>query len=149
VFPRVGQYYAAYGGTGFNETMFDGIYGSLHQNAWTQERYDKHEKITSPALSTQANTNQQVSDYYLYDRSYLRLKNVEIVYSLPARVAKRISASNIRLILSGHNLITWSKLPTKDFGPEAGGISSSGSFTNAYNSVPLYRVYNVGLSVQW
>ncbi|TLV00720.1 SusC/RagA family TonB-linked outer membrane protein [Dyadobacter luticola] len=124
-------------GIGIWETSFDGVYGALHRNAWTAERYASGAEITSPALSLGTSTNHQPSDYYLYNRSYLRLKNVEIGYTLPESISRAILADKIRVLVSGQNLITWDKMKSKDFGPEGGG----------YAAFPVYRVFNAGISV--
>jgi hypothetical protein len=120
---------------GIWDTNYDGIYGALEEHAWTEERWDNGEEITAPALSTKTSTNQQTSDYYVYNRSYLRLKNVEIGYTLPHFLTKKyLGMEKLRIVLSGENLITWDHMKSKDFGPEG-----------SYQSVPVYRVYNIGL----
>lgn len=136
LFQGVGKWSSIYGGTGVYETSYDGVYGSLHRNAWTQERWSNDEKITAPALSLNKSTSHEASDYYQYNRAYLRLKNIEIGYTLPTRISKLLSASKVRAILSGQNLLTWDKMKSNDFGPEGN-----------FESIPVYRVYNIGVSV--
>ena len=51
------------------------------------------------------------STMFLYDASYLRLRNLSIGYNLPASFASKIGASNARLSLSGMNLLTFTKYP--------------------------------------
>ncbi len=137
LFQGVGKWSSVYGGIGVYETSYDGVYGSLHRNAWTEERWNNGEKITAPALSLTKSVSHEASDYYEYNRAYLRLKNVELSYTLSDRISKALSASEIRLILSGQNLLTWDKMKSNDFGPEA----------NSYDAIPVYRVYNAGISV--
>ena len=138
LFQGVGKYSSIYSGTGVYETSYDGVFGSLHRHAWTQERYENGEKITSPALALTKSVSHESNDYYNYDRSYLRLKNVELSYSLPAAVTRAISAQTAKVILSGQNLITWDHMKSDDFGPEG-----------SYSSIPPYRVYNIGVSVSF
>lgn len=138
LFQGVGHWYHIYGGVGVWEANLDGIYGSLHQNAWTPERYENKEKITAPALSLTTSTSHQPSDYYCYNRAYLRLKNIELGYTLPDRITKSLSMSKIRFLLSGQNLFTWDKMKSDDFGPEG-----------SYASIPVYRVFNIGLSIDF
>lgn len=137
LFQGVGRFSSIYGGMGVWETDYDGVFGSLHENAWTQERYDKNEKITYPALSLTKSVNHELNDYFNYNRSYIRLKNIELSYTLPAAVARKISADRIRVLISGQNLVTWSRMKSDDFGPEG----------NGYGAFPVYKVYNVGVSV--
>jgi TonB-linked SusC/RagA family outer membrane protein len=135
LFDGVGRWNSYYSGMGVWDNSYDGVYGSLHEHAWTVERWNNGEKITSPALSTQTSTNYQSSDYYVYDRSYLRLKTLEIGYTLPLNLTKHLGIEKLRFVLSGQNLLTWDHMKSKDFGPEA----------NSYQSVPVYRVYNIGI----
>jgi len=139
LFQGVGNYSTIIGGMGVWETDFDGVYGALHSNAWTPERYASGESITAPALSLARTVNHEPSDYINYDRSYIRLKNVEIGYTLPLSLSRKIKSENIRFNLSGQNLLTWDKMRSSDFGPEGDG----------YAGFPVYRVYNIGLSVQF
>lgn len=137
LFQGTGVFSSIYGGQGVYETDYDGVFGALHANAWTQERYDNHEKITYPALSLKKSVSQEANDFFSYNRSYVRLKNIELGYTLPAAIARRITAEKIRVLLSGQNLFTWHHMKTDDFGPEGGG----------YTSFPVYKVYNIGVSV--
>ena len=137
LFQGVGDYSSLIGGQGVWETDFDGVFGALHKNAWTAERYTNGEKITAPALSLAKTVNHEASDYINYNRSYLRLRNIELSYTLPASLSKIITAEKVRFVLSGQNLITWDKMKSKDFGPEGGG----------YASFPVYRVFNMGVNV--
>lgn len=137
LFQGVGQYSSTFGGPGIWETANDGVFGALHANAWTQARYDNKETITSPALSIANNINHEASDFNTYNRSYLRLKNLELSYTVPASLSRKIAAGKVRFLFSGQNLITWDKMKSDDFGPEGGG----------YLSFPVYRVYNIGINV--
>lgn len=138
LFQGIGTYSSIYSGMGIYETSYSGVYGALHRDAWTQERYENGEKITAPALSLATSTSHQSCDYYSYDRSFLRLKNLEIGYTLPASVTKAISADKVRFVLSGQNLFTWDKMKSKDFGPEG-----------SYSAIPVYRVFNIGVSLDF
>lgn len=131
----VGKWNSVYSGMGVWENAYDGVYGSSHRNAWTEERWNNGEKITAPALTTGTSTSFQYSDYYVYNRSYVRLKNVELGYTLPANMTKRFGVESLRFVLSGQNLLTWDHMKSNDFGPEA----------DSYQSIPVYRVYNIGI----
>ncbi len=137
LFQGVGNYSMITEGTGIWETDYDGVFGALHANAWTPGRYESGEKITWPALSLTKTVNHEQSNFVEYDRSYLRLKNIELACTLPASLTKAISSEKIRFVLSGQNLFTWHNMKSDDFGPEGGG----------YSGIPVYKVYNVGLSI--
>lgn len=134
MFDGIGRYDRLYSGAGVWETDYDGIFGSLHRNAWTQDRWNNSEKITYPALSTKASVNHQASDYFVYDCSFFRLKSLEIGYTLPSSISKSIGLQTVRFVLNGQNLITWDHMKSSDFGPQG-----------SYLGVPVYRVYNIGL----
>ena len=68
------------------------------------------------------NNNYRVSDLYLEDGSYLRLKNAQLGYAIPADFLKKIGASVWRIYVSGENLITLTKYTGAD--PEIGARSA-------------------------
>jgi TonB-linked SusC/RagA family outer membrane protein len=138
VLQGVGNFSSIQSGQGIFETDFDGVFGALHANAWTAERYASGAKITSPALSLAQSVNHQASDYYNYDKSFLRLRNLEVGYTLPTAMAQAISVAKVRFLLSGQNLITWEKMKSDDFGPEG-----------SYAAFPAYRVFNLGVNVSF
>lgn len=57
-----------------------------------------------------ATHNNKGSDFWLQDATYLRLKNVNLTYSIPATLVKRIGLQNASVYVAGSNLLTWSKL---------------------------------------
>ncbi len=131
----VARWNSVYSGLGIYETSYDGVYGSLHRNAWTEERWNNGMNISYPALSTKTSTNHQTSNFFVYNRAFFRLKNLEFGYTLPVALVKRIGFEKVRFVLSGHNLLTFDHMKSDDFGPEASG----------YESVPVYRTYNIGV----
>lgn len=135
LFQGIGSYRRMITGNGVWETANGGWFTALHQQAWTPERYASGERITWPALSTEKSVNHEASDFVNYNRSYLRLKNVEVSYHLASDGLKRWGIAGLRFIASGQNLLTWDKMKTNDFGPEGGG----------YLSFPVYRVFSFGL----
>ncbi|TDQ09662.1 SusC/RagA family TonB-linked outer membrane protein [Pedobacter metabolipauper] len=89
-------------------------------------------KLTS---SNNVNNNRR-STYWLRSSNYLRLKNVEIGYTLPTQLIKRVRLSNVRAFANGLNLYTWDKL--KIFDPET---------SDSFGNYPQQRVINFGLRV--
>ncbi|MDR1861247.1 MAG: SusC/RagA family TonB-linked outer membrane protein [Bacteroidales bacterium] len=116
-----------------------GYYSDLHQNAWTPERYAAGESITFPALSLSTSSNHQNSDYFLQDRSFVRLKNVELAYTLPDNIARKIRSERVRLAINVHNVFTIDNMKTKYIDPEIFSMTM----------YQPYRVYNLGLSVNF
>lgn len=83
--------------------------------------------------------NDLPSSFYIEDASYLRLKNIELGYTLPASIANLIGITNLRIYASGQNILTFTKM--ENFDPER----AAGNF-NARN-FPIYKVYTVGLNL--
>ncbi len=84
------------------------------------------------------NGNNRVSDRYVEDGSYLRLKNITLAYNFPNRWLHRIGMHDARLSVSCENVATITGY--SGFDPEVGvdGID--------YSSFPISRTFNVGLS---
>lgn len=84
--------------------------------------------------------NIQVSDYYLQDASYLRLKNLQVGANLPTKKIKWLERGY--LYLSVENLLTWTNLRIYD--PEAVGNFENWGPGKTY---PQYRTYSIGLDL--
>jgi hypothetical protein len=96
------------------------------------------EKATYPLLHSASNTNnQQSTTRWLFSGNYLRVKNIEIGYTIPKEVLTRIGISSLRVFANGTNLFTWDKLMNWD--PET--TSSNG------NGYPQLRTWNLGVKV--
>ncbi|MEG1685895.1 MAG: TonB-dependent receptor [Bacteroides sp.] len=89
------------------------------------------------------NNNKQVCDHYLQDASYLRLKNLQIGFTLPENIKLAKVIKKARLYVSGENLFTFTDL--KIFDPEA--IGSGISEYGPGKTYPMYRTFSVGLNV--
>ena len=76
-----------------------------------------------------------MSTYWLKDNNYIRIKNVELGYSIPRNLLAKIHISGLRVFVSGLNLFTIAQY--KDADPEIG-----------ITSYPIQRVYNAGVSLK-
>lgn len=86
------------------------------------------------------NKNYQVQSMYLQNAAYMRIKNLQLGYTLPSRITNKIGITNCRIFVSGENLFTFTKM--KDlFDPETIGENGEG------NVYPLTKTYSMGLSV--
>ena len=81
--------------------------------------------------------NYRNSTYWLRDGSYVRLKTVDIGYTLPKALVNKIHFNNVRIFLTGTNLLTWSSFKLWD--PEMG--------SNNGEKYPLSKSVTLGLSV--
>lgn len=78
--------------------------------------------------------------------SYMRLKTAEIGYSLPKRWLSRISMNNLRLYVSGYNLLTFSGLKNVD--PERPTAGTGDAYVEFYN-YPVNKTYTIGATVKF
>ena len=115
------------------------FFSDIHRNAWTEERYINGKNITYPALSLMTNTNHLTNDFIkVPDRSFLKLKNVELGYSLPSKWLQPMKISSLRVYTNGNNLWTvWTKIPVKTIDPE--------QTTNLV--LPIMKMVNFGLNI--
>ncbi len=105
--------------------------------AWTPERYAAGDKITYPALSASSSVSHQANDFFIMDRSFLRLKNAELGYSLPKKALKAINLTKVRAYVSGTNLLTWHNMKTDCIDPEQ----------TTSNQYPITKMFTFGLNV--
>jgi TonB-linked SusC/RagA family outer membrane protein len=138
LFQGIDGLYSIISDDGITEYAANGVYSSLHRNAWTAERYAAGEPIGYPALSTLRSYNHVNNSFFLFDRSYLRLKNIELSYTLPEKLSQTLGSGTIRMIISGQNLFTWHKIKMKDFEPDA-----------SFMSFPMLRYYNAAINIQF
>ncbi|TRZ44327.1 SusC/RagA family TonB-linked outer membrane protein [Robertkochia solimangrovi] len=86
--------------------------------------------------------NHQTQTAYLQDASYVRLKNVQLGYTIPADIAEKLMMSSMRVYLSGENMATWTKL-SDIFDPE---MIDEGYGGNEY---PISRTISLGLNLNF
>lgn len=77
--------------------------------------------------------------FFLYDATFIRLKTLELGYTLPKSLTSRLQLGSLRIYVSGFNLLTWAK-EIKWTDPEING---------SYLYYPQQRVFNVGLNVKF
>ena len=68
------------------------------------------------------NKNNRISDLYIEDGSYIRLKNLQLGYTFPSDFLSKIRATNWRIYISAENVFTLTNYTGVD--PEIGAISS-------------------------
>jgi len=111
---------------------------SFYDNRWTEARHSKkHPRTynrTSEYWVNQGNT------YWLHKTDYIRLKNIELGYTLPTKIINRYGIDKLRVYVSSFNLWTYSP-DMKDFDPESVQSQYAG-----YN-YPLNQAINFGLSL--
>lgn len=91
---------------------------SVWLDSWTPE--NRNAKMPRIAYNKGSN-NLEWSDFWLQDGSYVRLKNLQLGYTIPKNVLKPLGIENIRVYYSGENLLTFHKMVI-DADPELGGL---------------------------
>ncbi len=109
----------------------------FYENRWISAEETPNSKYPR-AFNKDDQINTKWSDFWLYDASFIRLKNVEIAYNLPQRIVERLKMQNIRLSLTGTNSLTFDKIKIQDPDSKATG------FNQAY---PMAKTYSFGVNV--
>lgn len=98
-----------------------------------------------PILKAGDSKNWVISDLYVQDGSYLRLKNIQLGYTLPRKLTQKIGVSRFRVYGMAENLFTWTKY--WGFDPEIG--SGSTSLGVDYGVYPQARTWTVGFNLSF
>lgn len=102
---------------------------------WSENNRDPY--AVWPRLSDTSNTNNsKTNTWFMRDGSFLRLKELEVGYTLPEKISRKAGMKNFRVYLSGTNLLCFSNFKLWD--PEKAGDGLG---------YPLQRVYNLGLNI--
>lgn len=119
--------------------------GVMGENRWISSDISgdpstENPNASYPRLSFGSNPNNfRQSTFWLRDGQYVRLKTIDLGYSLPKHISNRIKVSNIRFFLIGTNLLTWSKFKLWD--PELG--------TPRGEDYPLPKSYTFGFNINF
>lgn len=130
---QVSQYVLAESGTVGN------FYSTWANNRWSPTNTNGSYPRVDDRASSSVNGGQYNSTFWLNDASFIRLKNVELGYTISNSLLSKIKVSNLRVYASAFNLFTITKV--KDYDPE--GVSGSGQF------YPQQRIINLGVNVRF
>ena len=107
----------------------------IDESHWSENNRDIY--AFWPRYSSYRNKNNTpVSTWWMRDGSFLRLKQLELGYTLHKRLTEKVNIAVFRLYLTGTNLLSWSKFKMWD--PEM--VSSALNY-------PLQKTYNIGVNV--
>ena len=109
----------------------------LLENSWRED--NPNGEFPRLALVSASSNNAFSSSFWYRNGDYLRLKNLQIGYSLPKAWLKPIGISNLRVYGEGQNLLTFSKLTKYNIDPEQPGVS------NGY--YPQQRIFSMGVKL--
>jgi len=113
-----------------------------YEAAWRGEGTSNVQPIMS---TVDRNQNFRVSDWYVEDGSYLRLKNLQIGYNISQTWLKRAGISNSRIYVGGTDLFTITKYTGID--PEAGLSASPIAGGREFSSYPKMKRFSIGLNL--
>lgn len=147
-------------GSGKYTVRFQGVYGEvlaydLNTPAYFFDRWHKADpynpdsewiqgKYPSTRTITWAGSNYWENNIWRRDASYLRLKSIEIGYTIPRRFTNKIGIESLRIYSTGHNLLTITDPFVKAFDPEKiEGLNNEGF------GYPLMRNFNLGININF
>jgi TonB-linked SusC/RagA family outer membrane protein len=111
----------------------------FHKDRWTPENGN----ATYPRLTvgSESANNALPSDFWIWNAAYLRLKNVQLGYTLPSNLTRKFFVKNLRVYTSLQNAFTFSKMKGTGWDPE-------------YNEgtgriFPVSRIYSMGLDIKF
>lgn len=112
-------------------------------NCWTEANPDKWAEYPRLETLNMNNTNLQTSDYWVRNASFLRLKNVQIGYTLPKVWTKKVGLENVRIYVSGQNLCSFNSF-YKGWDPE--NEIGTGDAPSYY---PINSIYSFGFNLNF
>ncbi|MES2893767.1 MAG: TonB-dependent receptor [Bacteroidota bacterium] len=117
---------------GYGGTMY------THQtDYWTPTNPDAtYPRLAEAGSASNTNNYRTGSDLYLFNAAYVRLKNVQLGYTLPVAVSKRAHIQNVRIYFTAQNIVTLSKLNFLD--PEITEFDNNAGFNAGANSARAY-----------
>ncbi|AUS06333.1 SusC/RagA family TonB-linked outer membrane protein [Pseudotamlana carrageenivorans] len=114
-------------------------------NAWSTTNTDTN--IPRPEVR-----EKRITSRYVYDGSYVRLKNLSFGYNIPGTVLSKLSLEKARIYISGQNLLTFTDYPGAD--PEANYRNDNNQRSNTnvgldYGSYPNVKTFTMGLNLKF
>lgn len=93
------------------------------------------------------NDNKRISDLYIEDGSYLRLKTLQLGYTIPQSLSSKLYMTNLRVFVTGQNLFTFTKYSGSD--PEIGQISSTNYLSRGVDigTYPQAKTFTAGINI--
>ncbi|MDB4061149.1 TonB-dependent receptor [Vicingaceae bacterium] len=101
----------------------------------------------NPRLTTEANRNGEFSDYYVENGAFMRIKNMQIGYTLPKELIKKLKSKSIRIYVSVNNLLTVTQY--RGFDPEIGSVGGALAAGVDYGFYPQARTVMGGFNFKF
>lgn len=100
-------------------------------------RYPKYPRLE--ILSNANSPNIETSDFWILNASYIRLKNIQLGYTLPRKILNKMHFENLRVYVQAENPLTWNKYP-EGWDPE---INTGGDY------YPILRTFTFGINLKF
>ncbi len=137
------DYSFAINGTGIES--FRSQFQPIHRKRWSMERYKNGEVIEFPRLTSNPSTINSasiyMSDFWLINAWYIRLKTVDLSYQLPRKALPNF-VDNIRFYINAYNLLTFTSYDKYQQDPEIRTNTAGDAYMNQ-------RVINVGVQLSF
>ncbi|MGE5395033.1 MAG: TonB-dependent receptor [Candidatus Saccharibacteria bacterium] len=120
---------------------------------WTPTNTDaRWPRLSAPGSASNTNNYQKSSDLYIFNASYLRLKNIQLGYTLPQQLTSKIGVQKCRLSVNAQNLFTLANVSfidpeSSEFGNNMGGVGGVGA--NSGRNYPTLKYYGFGLDLEF
>lgn len=134
-FQGLGKNHLALEGALIEAGSWEGFTVDIAKDYWTPENLD----ATFPRPQKQQTKNTQASDWWVVNGAYLRLKNVQLGYTLPARISQKAKINKFRIFAGGTNLFTVSDL--NKWGIDAEAATGRAVF------YPATKTYTFGINL--
>jgi len=115
-------------------------------NSWKKQG----DNALLPRLNSQDGTSQQISSYFVEDGSYMRIKNIQLTYTVPSSFVSKLKLSSLQLYVQGQNLFTFTNY--KGLDPDINLRTSGNDNQDIHMGIdegafPVAKSYNIGLKV--
>ena len=111
---------------------------TMWKDSWTESNHNAKMPRVFETGNSPSDMTRAMSTFWLWNTAYLRLKTLQLGYSLPENVLKAIGVERVRIYYAGENLLTFHSLPF-NIDPEI--TSERGS------SYPLLRSHAIGINI--
>ncbi|TAL67887.1 MAG: TonB-dependent receptor [Bacteroidetes bacterium] len=115
----------------------------LLNNSWTTSNTGA--KVPKASNKSNFSTNNEINSYYIESGSFLRLKNLQLGYTIPESITSKVNIKSLRVYVQAVNLVTATKYSGLD--PELGGWDTS--FGIDAGNYPLVKQYLFGINVNF
>jgi TonB-linked SusC/RagA family outer membrane protein len=118
--------------------IWGGFTHKVYTDYWTPENTD----AAYPRPTKYTMKNAQISDFWMVNGAYLRLKNLRLSYDIPQDLCNRLKISGINVYVSATNLLTFAELNKYNIDPELVGRGPESSY-------PQTSVTSIGLNINF